>query len=354
MRFVNGTGAVGARAASCRSCRGVVAGISMLLAAMAALLAALVFCGALFPSAAYAADKDYTYTVRVFSGNQGTVDGGDCKVYSNIAAGSRWSFQPEMVSVTDSSKYYVKGIRVAGRDNDTVNLVNNTSSFIVNEDVDLVVAYGMKGSLTHYTVTYVDENGRELAPAQRYEGNVGDRPVVAYRYVDGYRPQAYNLTGTLSEDESSNAFTFVYSLIATGEDEEGTTGGNGTGAPTGGTTGGAGGAATGGAAGGATGAAGEGTAGQEDQDGTVEENPTPTTDIPVDGVPLADAPDEIDSIDENEVPLAANANGGSQVLWGLASPIGIAVALLALVVIGIVVWRFVVMRKRSRSMSHER
>ncbi|WP_206215617.1 MucBP domain-containing protein, partial [Adlercreutzia sp. ZJ305] len=202
------------------------------LAAAGALFAALALCGALCPGAAHAADAvdaangkaGYTYTVRVFAGNQGTVDGGECKVYEGIPAGSRWSFHPEMVRVADNSKYYVKGIKLAGRDNDTALAVANTSSFIVDEDVDLVVAYGMRGSVTYYTVTYVDESGRELAPAQRYEGNVGDRPVVAYRYIEGYRPQAYNLSGTLSEDESRNAFQFVYTPVAAGEGAGGAAG----------------------------------------------------------------------------------------------------------------------------------
>ena len=38
------------------------------------------------------------------------------------------------------------------------------------------------------------------------------KPVVAYRYIDNYLPQAYNITGTLKED-SENVFTFVYTFI---------------------------------------------------------------------------------------------------------------------------------------------
>ena len=30
-------------------------------------------------------------------------------------------------------------------------------------------------------------------------GNVGDKPVVAYKYIDSYIPQAYALTKTLVE-----------------------------------------------------------------------------------------------------------------------------------------------------------
>lgn len=61
-----------------------------------------------------------------------------------------------------------------------------------------------------YTVNYQDADGNELAPSQQFYGNVGDKPVVAYRYIDGYIPQAAALTKTLSSNEAENVFTFVY------------------------------------------------------------------------------------------------------------------------------------------------
>lgn len=33
--------------------------------------------------------------------------------------------------------------------------------------------------------------------------------MVAYHYIEGYQPQAYNLTKTLSKNEAENVFTFV-------------------------------------------------------------------------------------------------------------------------------------------------
>ena len=52
--------------------------------------------------------------------------------------------------------------------------------------------------------------GTPLLESQTFYGAVGDRPVVAFQYVDGYQPQAYNLTGTLSSNEAENVFTFTY------------------------------------------------------------------------------------------------------------------------------------------------
>ena len=47
-------------------------------------------------------------------------------------------------------------------------------------------------SLAEYTVNYVDANGNKLADSKTYYGNVGDEPVIAYLYIDGYIPSSYN------------------------------------------------------------------------------------------------------------------------------------------------------------------
>ena len=47
-----------------------------------------------------------------------------------------------------------------------------------------------------------------------YYGNVGDEPVIAYLYIDGYIPDCYNQTGKLSSNASENVFNFVYSRAA--------------------------------------------------------------------------------------------------------------------------------------------
>jgi hypothetical protein len=108
--------------------------------------------------------------------------------------------------VTDE-KYYAKGIRLSGRDNDDV---FNTAVIVVSEDADYVVGYGIKGQQVAYTVNYVDEDGNVLAQPDTFYGNIGDKPVVAYKYIDGYVPEVVGFTKTLSDNAAENVFTFVY------------------------------------------------------------------------------------------------------------------------------------------------
>lgn len=200
------------------------------------------------------AAEAYTYTVTISAGDQGTLQiddgvsvsvegGGDYEIscsedgktvtITGLTLENRVRFLNSAAVLGNDSKYYVKGIRKGGRDN--VDL----SSFRVERDQDYVVAYGIKGNMVQYTVNYVDIYGNALYPSQTYYGNVGDKPVTAYLYVEGYLPQAYNLTGTLQSDASKNVFTFVYSEIVIETPGGGTTGGGTTGGTVpGGTTGG--------------------------------------------------------------------------------------------------------------------
>ena len=155
---------------------------------------------------------DTTYLVRVYAGNKGTVGGGEV-IEATVKAGEKFNFSLSSVAVTDD-KYYARGIREAGLDNAMV-YAGESVSITINEDIDFVVAYGMKSSAVTYTVNYRSNNGTTLAPSQTYYGNVGDKPVVAHIYIDGYQPQAYNLTKTLSENEAENVFTFTYTQAAT-------------------------------------------------------------------------------------------------------------------------------------------
>lgn len=183
---------------------------------------------ALAPDTAYAAGynspaKDkYTYTVRVFSGQQGTFAGGDtCVKFPPITVGENIQFNPGNVYLKDSSKYYVKGWKLAGKDDVTKNHQNNDSLLLsnvkVDADMDLVVCYGVLVDSVGYTVRYVDQQGNELYPTESFYGNVGDSPVLAYRYIEGYLPQAYNLTGELYRDPAQNVYTFTYTPLAVPE-----------------------------------------------------------------------------------------------------------------------------------------
>ncbi len=157
-------------------------------------------------------DSHYTYTITLYTGKEGTFSDGSTEIkITDLEYGQVISLGDYLsnVNLNDADKYYVKGIRESGKDNNTV----STPAFKVECDREYVVAYGIKGDMTKYTVNYQDENGNPLAESQTYYGVVGDKAVVAFHYVDGYRPQAYNLTKTLSKNEAENVLTFTYQRI---------------------------------------------------------------------------------------------------------------------------------------------
>lgn len=174
------------------------------LAAAAAAITFLLSLSILTADAAEA-PKGYSYQVTLHAGNQGTIGGQDSVTISDLQYGAQVSFDLSTIQVTDD-RYYVKGVRLSGRDNNTV----NATAFRVEGDADYVVAYGIKGNLVAYTVKYQDASGKQLAADSTFYGNVGDKPIVAYKYIENYVPQALALTKTLSANEAENVFTFVY------------------------------------------------------------------------------------------------------------------------------------------------
>lgn len=306
-----------------------------------------------------AAEENYTYTVRFFAGRQGLFGGQDEMMeIRDLRFGDRVSFSQGAVTLNDNSKYYIRGIRESGKDNNTV---SQTPSFTVTGDQDYVVAYGILGDATSYTINYETAGGRTLAPSETYYGNVGDRPVVAYKYIEGYRPQAYNLTRTLQKDPQENIFTFVYTRIQTGN----TGGGSGSGGGGGDSGGGAGAGGTGGGAG----AGGDANAG-----GDAGTAPAGVTVVPGDGaadagagadggaagadaggveapdgeVPQAQTPEDIIDLDDEEVPLSGLPSilqiGNDAKLLGIPVPV---VAALGLVLLGCG-WYFIMAKKKKK------
>ena len=160
----------------------------------------------IFLSLAYTQVCAYGYKVTLYTGNQGTINSQN-KTSINVSKGQMVSLDLSQIELPQDSKYYVKGIRLSGHDS-----VDNLdpATFVVNGDLDYVVVYGVKGNQVAYTIRYVDENGKQLSEDTILYGNVGDKPVVAYKYIDSYIPQAYALTKTLVENEKENVFTFTY------------------------------------------------------------------------------------------------------------------------------------------------
>ena len=147
------------------------------------LLCLMILCA--MSAAVWAAeDNGYTYTVRVYAGAQGEIDGGKAVITeSGLRYGDSWTFDMSRVTVTNE-KYYAKGVRESGDDNSALAM----GAFEVKKDVDLVIAYGVKGDKqTSYTLHFVNyANGEELEGSATYYGNVGDKPVVAYKFIDGF------------------------------------------------------------------------------------------------------------------------------------------------------------------------
>lgn len=274
---------------------------------LTALVAQPVFAAETEPSDA----APYTYSVTLSAGNQGNFGGTDIVEVTGVGAGALsvdFSAYRDQLQIEDE-KYYAKGIRLSGRDNSDASYSPTWATGAVTEDADYVVAYGMTGDMVAYTVQYLDEEGNELLPAETYYGSVGDKPVVAFQYIEGYLPQAYNLTKTLSANEADNIFPFVYTpsyetitVTEVGEDNVTviTTTVTGTGTAGGGTAaGGAGAAGTGTAGAGTAGdaaGAGEAGAGAAGDDAAAGDG---TTEIEEDNVPQGTV-----DLDEDEVPLA--------------------------------------------------
>ena len=294
-------------------------------------LAALVVITGVFSQTADAKAFSYTYTVSFSAGGQGSINGGvqvrkasgngasvsvstkgDKIIVTGLEYGDVISCDAQgSVALNENSKYYVKGIRLSGRDNNTV----AQSAFLVSGDQDYVVAYGIPGELAEYTVNYVDTDGNKLAESRTYYGNVGDEPVIAYLYIDGYIPDSYNQTGKLSSNASENVFNFVYSRAASsmaaagnGANDNTAAGGNQAAAGAANTAGAtnAAGAANNGAADGANAANTIVPDGQNDpQDGIQAPQAQPNTDIADEQVPLATMISESGMA----VPLAIGALG---------------------------------------------
>lgn len=326
-------------------------------------LAALVVITGVFSQTADAKAFSYTYTVSFSAGGQGSINGGvqvrkasgneasvsvsakgDKIIVTGLEYGDVISCDAQgSVALNENSKYYVKGIRLSGRDNNTV----AQSAFLVSGDQDYVVAYGIPGELAEYTVNYVDTDGNKLAESRTYYGNVGDEPVIAYLYIDGYIPDSYNQTGKLSSNASENVFNFVYSRAASSMATAGAA--NAAGATN--AAGNAAGAANNGAADGANAANTIVPDGQNDpQDGIQAPQAQPNTDIADEQVPQA-ANDNKHDIADEQVPLATVISESGMVVPLAIGALGI-VAILAIMIF-VIVKNVKSVRVQKNSMKHK-
>lgn len=200
-----------------------------ILSQMASLLVAMSLLAVMGIPAKMALGEDYTYTIRVFSGNKGSIGNSDSIILEK-RKGEEVNLRDEApVSVNDRN-YYHKGFREAGRDSDFPYM-----SFRVDRDLDLVASYGMRADMARLTV-HLREYGTGTAlqsdagvSERTYEFKIGDKPVIAFEHVEGYRPLYQNMTGTISGDTE---WTLEYVKVASQEPTNGTEDTNGSSQPT--------------------------------------------------------------------------------------------------------------------------
>ena len=78
-----------------------------------------------------AEDKPYSYTVRIFPGDKGTINGSKDPIVREVEPGSKWGradFDISQAAPDDPDRYYVMGLREAGRDNNTTDVMLRTES----------------------------------------------------------------------------------------------------------------------------------------------------------------------------------------------------------------------------------
>lgn len=275
------------------------------------LLLSAMFLSAVFPAGSrivYAAEEEYTYTVRLYAGNQGTLMtdgieissqsasvtyGEDCIAITGLKYGDTVYIRPQDAVKAADARYYVSGVRRSGRDNSEA----EAPTFRVASDRDYVAAYGISGDMVAYRVNYLDTEGNQVMASDTYYGNIGERQYVSSRYVEGYQPQALNLVKTLSANEGENVFDFRYMPVAAEETNSVEQGTEPETPP----------AEEGGA---------QPVAGPEDQTevpGPEDQTEIPGGDVPLGGDAQADiqdenvplGPDQLEDLDDNEVPLSA-------------------------------------------------
>ncbi len=271
---------------------------------------------------AFAADGDssgdsasYKYRITIYSGQQGTFSTG--KVWQkdyNVPLNGHVSISLDDLGFKlTNDKYYPRGFRKTGHDNDETTGVQRLEFDVLTEDVAYEVAYGIKGGMVAYTVNYEDENGTTLHDSDTYYGMAGDRPVVSYRYIEGYTPETYNQAKTLSRDESENVFTFTYvegeAPVTVVRRADGTpVPANAAAAP--GTAANPAGTANANANAGAGANAGDGDGGT-----TIGDN----------GTPLADGPQQFTDMDDNDVPQAEGLFAKNKIPFLIGSAVLLAI-----------------------------
>ncbi len=270
--------------------------------------------------------KGYGYTVTFYAGLQGHFGSNTSNktITKKCDAGEEITISlADLDFHIDNNEYYAKGLRQTGHDNDEYKDINS-KTITVDEDMAFEVAYGIKGGMVKYVVEYVSaKDGSELHESDTYYGMIGDKPVVSYKYVENYLPDAYNKGKTLSADESENVYTFTYSYTGDSNENGNDNGDNGNGDNGNGTdNNGNNNAGNNGNNG--TGNNGNGTAANTPGDGAVA-NADGDANIADNNTPQA-APKNYQDLDDSKTPLAGTdeqEKSGSKLPYVIGGGVGV-------------------------------
>ncbi len=189
---------------------------------LAALLALLCMVTLLTPVSAFAEDRGYG--VRVFLGNESQKGNNYQISLGPVSYGGSVSL-PGEDEVAPKDGYYLKGFVESGKD-PLESMITPGGSVTVNEDMDFVAVYGVKGEEVPYTVQYLIYNTTtKIAPDGTFYGDIGSRPVASYIYIDGYQPY---MRSTKTLTGSGDVLYVYYTKKVTTTPQTGGGGGGGT------------------------------------------------------------------------------------------------------------------------------
>lgn len=154
------------------------------------------------------AESVRTYMVRISAGLYGVFSDGSDEIVLNVEYNASFDQQQyiEMITVTDDHYYVIDyGMHVTGQQ-------DTPAPTRITGDIDLVVSYGVTGDQVAYFVSYVDTEGNPLLETLTFHGTEGDKPVIAYRYIEGYQPQFEIINEEIHE---GSHFVFVYKKVET-------------------------------------------------------------------------------------------------------------------------------------------
>ena len=161
------------------------------------------------------AEDDY-YVITISGGLHGTASNEEIHWPKNETKAFPLGdyYDSVTVNANEANKYDKKGFHKSGIEGVI------TGAEVITKDTIYVMSYKVPGDRVEYYAEYYLDG--QLVETDTYFGSVGDKPVVSYKYFEGYEPNTYNITGTLKPNSADNRFQFYYLPVGAGGGEGGT------------------------------------------------------------------------------------------------------------------------------------